>query len=126
MQRNHQQKSADKAQTDAGEEDHGKTRSGDHQRRTEVRLAQNKRNGDHHHDEGGEVHPQAVAPGGEHLVIIAREGDRHRDLHQFGRLQAQGTKLQPALGAVHDDAAEIDHDQHDHADRVGRIGDRRP
>ncbi len=53
-------------------------------------------------------------------VEVPGEHEGHRDLHELGRLDAGDAEVQPALGAVHDLAEQIDRHQQDDADDVGR------
>jgi hypothetical protein len=68
----------------------------------------------------GEIEPahRALA-----LVEVPREHERHGKPHDLGRLNAGDADVEPARGALDGDALELDCEQQQHPDRVGRRGE---
>ena len=63
-----------------------------------------------------------VSPAG-HELVETREGKDDRGLHQLRRLEPDGAEIEPALGALADEAQGLDPDQHHQGDCVERKGD---
>ncbi len=98
---------------------------------------------EHHHQAGAHVGLDQDQPGGDakqeqrrphrapladftrgQKLVKAGKGENDCRLHEFGRLEADRAELEPALGALLDQAERLDPEQHQHDDRVAGEGQR--
>ena len=101
-----------------GEKQHVASAREDEHGRSQVRLARDERDRHRQQHRGNHVMPdlerRLIA------VEIPRQHERHRDLHQLGRLYAREPDVQPAPGAVHDLAGQRHAEEQRDPQQIGR------
>jgi len=99
---------------DAHEQHHGQKNDQQHQRRSQVRLADNQQKGDQDDNRRRQQFFETVVAAGAAAAEIPRQGNDQRDLDQFRRLKGKTAEGYPALGPV--GGISVKDDQHQQCD----------